>query len=36
VWTQLYHYAWFLSFATSFAVYAALMRAAVGPFSYSS
>jgi NCS1 family nucleobase:cation symporter-1 len=25
VWTELYHYAWFLSFGVSFAVYAALM-----------
>ncbi len=27
VWTELYHYAWFLSFAVSFVVYAALMGA---------
>jgi NCS1 family nucleobase:cation symporter-1 len=26
VWTELYHYAWFLSFAISFAAYAVLMK----------
>jgi nucleobase:cation symporter-1, NCS1 family len=33
VWTQLYHYAWFLSFGISFVVYAALMagRVPAGP-----
>jgi NCS1 family nucleobase:cation symporter-1 len=33
LWTELYHYAWFLSFGTSFAVYAGLMlrRQAGGP-----
>jgi NCS1 family nucleobase:cation symporter-1 len=34
VWTQLYHYAWFISFAVSFVVYAALPRPRVlGPTS---
>lgn len=26
IWTELYHYAWFISFGLSFAVYAALMK----------
>ena len=30
VWTELYHYAWFLSFAIAFAVYLGLMKVTPG------
>jgi cytosine/uracil/thiamine/allantoin permease len=31
LWTQLYHYAWFLSFGISFVLYALLMAGQAGP-----